>query len=103
MEKFAILEVVEGFPLGTLNIGQRREPEEVGPTQATSWHDLGPGRASRPPGRPLAPLWPSFGDPEASVLLIFLYIFLDFFGLRKLGKSPCKIDMSRQKLALGAH
>ncbi|KAE8797042.1 hypothetical protein D1007_27828 [Hordeum vulgare] len=31
-----------------------------------------------------APLWPSFGDPEASVSLIF-YIFLDFFGIRKIG------------------
>ncbi len=84
MEKFTILEVVEGFPLGTLNIGQRRAPEEVGPTQAASWRGLGPGRASRSPGRPLAPSGP-FGDPEASVSLIFYIFFLEFFGLRKIG------------------
>ena len=64
MEKFAILEVVEGFPLRRLNIGQRRAPEEVGPTQAASWRGQGLGRASRSHGRPLAPLWPIFGDPK---------------------------------------
>ena len=85
MEKFAIPESLRGFPLGTLNIGQRRAPEEVVPTQATSWRGLGPGRASRPPGRPLAPLWPIFGDPEASVSLIFYICFWIFFGLRKIG------------------
>ena len=31
------------------------------------------------------PLWPSFGDQEASVSLIFYIFFLDFFGLRKIG------------------
>ena len=31
------------------------------------------------------PLWPSFGHPKASVSLIFLNIFLYFFGLRKIG------------------
>ena len=85
MEKYTILKVVEGFPLGTLNIGQRRALEEVGPTQATSWRGLGPGRASRPFGRTLAPLWPSFGDPETSVSLIFYIYFLDFFGLQEIG------------------
>ena len=102
MEKFAILEVVEGFPLRILNIGQRRAPVEVGPTQAAFWHSLGPARASRSTGQPPAPLWPIFGDPEASVSLIFFYFFWMFSAFGKLGKSPCKIDISRQKLALGA-
>ena len=48
------------------------------------------------------PLSPIFGDPEASVSLIFIYFFWNFLGFGKLGKSPCKIDISRQKLALGA-
>ena len=64
MEKFAILEVVEGFPLEGLNIVERNTSEEVGPTQAASWRGLGPGRTSTPSARPLAPLWPFFGDPE---------------------------------------
>ena len=59
MEKFAILEVVEGFPIGTINIGQRRAPEEVGPTQASSWRGRGVGRAHRSPRRPMAPSNPS--------------------------------------------
>ena len=48
------------------------------------------------------PLCPSFGDPEASVSLIFIKNFWNFSGFGKLGKSPCKIDISRQKLTLGA-
>lgn len=102
MEKFMILEVVEGFPLGGLNIGQRRALEEVGPTEAASWLRQGVGHANRSPGRPLAPLWPIFGDLEASVALIFLYFSWNYLGFRKLGKSPCKIDTNKQKLALGA-
>ena len=36
MEKFAILDLLEGFWIGEVNIGQRRAPKEVGPTQAAS-------------------------------------------------------------------
>ena len=85
MEKFAIPESLGGFPHGTLNIGQSRALEEVRPTQVTSWRGLGPGRANRSPGRPLAALWPIFGDLEASVSLIFFIFFVEFFGLRKIG------------------
>ena len=89
MEKFTIPEVVEGFPLGTLNIGQRRAPEEVGPTKATSWRGLGPGRASRPPGRPLPPFG-LFGDPEASISIIFFIFFWIFRASENWVKSPAK-------------
>lgn len=85
MEKFVILEVVVGFPLGGLNIGQRRALEEVGPAQAACWRVQGVGRARRSLGRPLATLWPIFDDLEASVTLIFYIYFLEFFGLRKIG------------------
>ena len=32
MEKFVILDMMEGFPIGVVNIGQRRASEEVEPT-----------------------------------------------------------------------
>ena len=85
MDKFAILDVMEGFSHGGVNIGQRREPEEVGPTQVASWRGQGVGRAHKSPGRPLAPLWPIFGHLEASGTRIFYIFFLGFFGLRKIG------------------
>ena len=94
MEKFVIPESLRGFPHGSLHIGQRRAPEEVGPTQETSWRGLGPSRASTPPGRPLAPLSSSFGDLEAYVSLIFFIVFWIFSGFGKLGKIPCKKDIS---------
>ena len=47
MEKFAIMEVVDGFPLGGLNIGQRRAPEEVGATQADRRHNQHDSQAPR--------------------------------------------------------
>ena len=37
------------------------------------------GRVGRPPGLPLAPLWPSFGCRESSGTLIFYIFFLEFF------------------------
>ena len=73
MEKFTILEVVEGFPLGGLNIGQRRAPEEVGPTQAASRRGLGPGGANRSPGQPLAPSGPSLVIQKLLFLSFFIY------------------------------
>ena len=85
MEKFVILESLRGFPLRTLNIGKRRAPEGVGPTQVACGRSQGVGRARRSPGRPLAPLYPIFGDLEASVTLIFYVFFLEFFGLWKIG------------------
>ena len=56
MEKFAIVDVIEGFSHEAVNIGQRRASEEVGPTQAASWRGLEPGRAHLWPRRPLAHL-----------------------------------------------
>ena len=85
MEKFAILDVMEGFSRGGVNIGQRRAPDEVGPTQAASWRGQGVGRAHRLPGQPLPPLWPIFGHLEASVMLFFYILFSGFFGLQKIG------------------
>ena len=102
MEKFTILDLMEGFSLGGVNIGERMAPEEVGPTQATCGCGQGVGRAGRLPGQALAPLWPTFGAPEASVMLIFIYFSRDFRDSVNLGKIPCKKDISRQKLALGA-
>ena len=37
------------------------------------------GRVGRPPGLPLAPLWPHFWRVEASGALIFYIFFLEFF------------------------
>ena len=80
-----ILDVMEGFSHGGVNIGQRRASEEVGPTQASCGCDQVLGRAGWSPGQLMAPLWPSFDDPEASVSLIIYIFFLEFFGLRKIG------------------
>ena len=102
MEKFAILDMMKGFPIVGVNIGQRRVSEEVGPTQATCGRGEGPDHAGRPPWQALAPLWPTFGAREASVTLIFIYFSRDFWGSVNLGKSLCKKDINRQKLALGA-
>ena len=103
MEKFTILDILEGFPIGEVNIGRRRAPEEVGPTQATWWRGQGVGRAGRPPGQALAPLWPIFVLREASVTLIFIYFSQDFWDSVNWGKSPCKKDISRQKQIGRAH
>ncbi|KAE8768570.1 hypothetical protein D1007_59950 [Hordeum vulgare] len=66
MEKFAILDVMEGFPRGGVNIGQMRVSKEVGSTQPPCGCSQGSGRAGRSPGQGLAPVWPIFGDLEAS-------------------------------------
>ena len=47
IEKFVILDVVEGFPLRGVNIGQRRASEEVGSTHTACRRGQGPGHAGR--------------------------------------------------------
>ena len=95
MEKFAILDLLERFPIGEVNIGRRRAPEGVGITQVTCGRGQGVGRAGRPPGQALAPLWPIFVLREASVTLIFIFFSRDFWDSVNLGKSLCKKDISR--------
>lgn len=74
----------------------------MGPTQAAFWSGLGVGRTHRSPGWPLAPLWAPSVLREASGALILIYFSRHFSGFEKLGESPCKIDIRRQKLALSA-
>ena len=97
-----ILDMMLGFSVGKVNIGRRRAPEGVAPTQAAWWRDQGVVRAGWPLGRRVAPLWTHLMPLEASVTLIFIYFSRDFWGSGNLGKSPCKKDISVQKLALGA-
>ena len=78
MEKFAIQDIMEGFPIGGVNIGQRRASEGVGPTQAACGRGQGPDCAGRPPGQPLAPLWAIYVLHEAFITLTFIYFSRDF-------------------------
>ena len=60
MEKFTILDMLEGFPVRGVSIGQMRASQEVGPTQVAYGRDQGgmPRRevASADPRPPLAHL-----------------------------------------------
>src|SRR4051812_15185852 len=47
--------------------------------QAAPWHGPTPVRIGRAPGALVGPLRPSFGTLEASEVLIFYWIFPDFF------------------------
>src|SRR4051812_20045305 len=68
-----------------VKIGQRGAPGGGPTSQAPWWSNQGGGCARWPPGWALVPLRHSFGDLEASVLLIFYLIFLEYLELCKYG------------------
>ena len=70
--------VLEGF--GTRGIYMRRGAARGGAgAPGAPWRGQGWGRVGRPPGLPLAPLWPHFWRVEASRALIFYIFFPEFF------------------------
>ena len=81
---------------------RRRARWGRGASQAACWRGQALGRARRSPGWAHLLRCPPLVIPK----LLFRWFFYIFFcilsGFRKLGKSPCKKDISRQKLALGA-
>ena len=68
-----------GFPRHALNICQRGASEVPRGAQAPPRRGQEGGRVGRPPGLPLAPLWPHFWRVEASGALIFYIFFPEFF------------------------